>query len=203
MKCIGTVSGPCPDNNTGTGVKKSQDGKFRCDQCRQNSPSSEDNTAAQTKNEYICNELLCYIQNNVSTMDADDLASVCQNFYHDGEVTAAFELLRNVRDELKSQDSNPNKEVSLRTIIQTLKTTSSQVLPKLVAADLSRIPTASPDKIDVVSLFKDMNMMRNRLDNLCRRTALEVNAVKNDVRILYSRTEASQGANSPRPSESA
>ena len=189
-KCTGSTQGPCPDNRSGTGVKKRIDGKYRCDHCNKTTSDNEDGSPPS---EYCCNELLCFVRNNASVIPEDELSSICQNFYDQSEIDTAYDLLLQYYggdDELPPRDELQTNASVMRNIVNTLKSANDRDIPKLVAANLCRIPTVSPDKIDVLSLFRDVSIMRNRLDNLSRRTAQEVNMVKKDVRLLYQRTEA-------------
>ena len=74
-------------------------------------------------------------------------------------------------------------------IIAVLKGAPTVDLPKFVAADLQRIPTSAPEKVDITTVFQDVSILRNRLENLVKRTQQEVSAVKEDVKELYSRTD--------------
>ena len=178
-KCVGTDERPCPDAKSGLGVKKCQDNQYRCDKCRKDPPTT-----------YVCNELLCYAMNNSTT---DELANVIRNFYNEEEIDTALELLRenyDGQDNIPTRDSVPTYDDVITIIINTVKKSADKNLPKFVAADLKRIPTSAPDQINVMSLFTDISMLRTRLDSLAKRTCEEVNAVKQDVKVLYTRTQA-------------
>ena len=194
-KCSGSSGDSCPDNKTGSGVKKCRDGKYRCDQCRQDTiePDSEpiDN--------YCCNELLCFVRNNAGIIPGEELSKICQEFYEESDIDVAYDLLfKQYKGDapLLARDLHQDYFSALQNVVSLLKNADDNDIPKLVAANLSKIPTLCPDKIDIVSLFRDMNILRNRLDNLSRRTAEEVNGVKRDVKILYDRTQSTKPATS-------
>ena len=198
-KCAGSTQGACPDNKTGAGVKKCTDDKFRCDNCRQNTSSATAVERQAAENKYCCNEMLCYVRNNANELSVDELTSICLNFYNLPEIETAYDLLQKQYsgdDTIPDRDAHVTEEKLTRQIITLLKHASDDDIPLLVAANLCRIPTTSPDKIDVMSLFKDINILRNRIDNLSRRTSEEVNLVKKDVQVLYQRTEVNS-ANRP------
>ena len=159
-----------------------------CEQCRQDTYTDCVNSGTR----YCCNELLCFIKNHTTDMPADVILSTCVDFYDKSEVDAAYDLLvKNYTGEraIPERGADSDTHPLLTTLISALTHADDGDLPKLVAADLHRIPTITTENIDVVSLVKDVNLLKNHLENLSKRTAQEVTDVKNDVKVLFCRTE--------------
>ena len=180
-KCCGNGIIPCPDNKSGAGVKKISENIWRCDSCQQNTTVSNDVTNPGT-DELVINELLCFVTNFADTMSPDDMKQICTNFYKPNEVTEAYEKLLSFcsPDDKSASNNDPGKDECM--LIIKLTQNKKSTLPVFLAKNLARLPSVRQDKIDVMSLFKDMSILRNKLDRLERTTTSDINKVREEVR---------------------
>ena len=211
MKCAGTMSGPCPGDKSGLGVKKDADGKYRCDECKnatstecvgtENGPCPDKKTGLGVRKygeEWKCekcakstnanttriNELLCFMS-NYAAYDENTIAKLCKDFYTENEIKIAkqtlIESFRGDRNKIVPRTDGGCEYINILLTIRTLVTDSSSDLPQFVAQDLTRLPTVTQDNIDINSLFRDLQLVRNKVNALSRNTDLQFSQVKRDI----------------------
>lgn len=203
MKCSGNGKVQCPDSKSGQGVKKTADGLWRCDDCQQNSTTTPEAQDAATPS-VIINKLICFLYTYTNEVHEQDLKKICLNFYNAADINSAHDVLLKSYTGDKSKipihddTSKSNEENALSVIIDLLaECDRANISATFVAHDLTLIPAVQQDKIDIMALFKDMNLMRNRLDRLQRNTAVEFTRVKEDITLLNNKV--SSAAKPPAP----
>ena len=123
------------------------------------------------------NELLCFIQNNMSSMPFDLLHATCVSFFSEEEVKSAKEILSpyilDTPDHplLKRFCASRSDKV-MAEMINYMIQVSSRSLPDFLAKDLTRIPPVPMEKIDGASLFREMQKLHAELSNVKMRMSM-------------------------------
>ncbi|KAI5633111.1 hypothetical protein NE865_14170 [Phthorimaea operculella] len=101
---------------------------------------------------------------------------MCESTFTEKEIEAAksllFESVKVSRAKINRRKDGKGKR-NLEDIISFFKEVNPELLPMFVAQDLQKLPPASIDHIDTVTLFKDITKLRN-----------EMNTFKNDYATL-------------------
>lgn len=127
----------------------------------------------------VANELLCYVQNNLSKHPRLLIGVAINGFYTDDEVSCAKLCLHGMVTDMKidglprlirRQGDNRRKLecediISLFTFIDGAK----RSLPTFVAVDLQRVPSVSPGDVDVYALAASVSSLSSQLDILTRK----------------------------------
>jgi len=128
----------------------------------------------------VVNELLCYVQNDMSNHPRALVGVAINGFYQDDEVSAAKQCLYTVVEPMKldgvprhiKRQAGDNKHkmecediLNLFSFMDSVQCT----MPKFVAADLQRIPNAQPGDVDVCSLAANVAAMTLQFDALSKR----------------------------------
>lgn len=119
----------------------------------------------------VVNELLCFVQNNMSCIPFDLLLETCLSFFGEEEIKCAKEMLSLYIKEkedhplLKRFCASRNDKV-MADIINYMLQTSRCSLPDFLAKDLSRIPPVPVEKLDGAYLFREMQKLHAEISNM-------------------------------------
>lgn len=185
-KCNGSGNGPCPDNRAGLGVRKHGE-DWKCEKCAgiPGSLGSGNNEHEPAKDVFV-NELLCFMTNYSNSIPENDIVKICVNFYDNQDIEAARRLLFDTyvgdKNKLVLRTDGENDAMNiLLTMYQLITTSDEGDISKFVASDLSKIPTVTPQNVDLMTLFRDFNLMRHKVEALSRNTNEQLSKVKRDI----------------------
>ena len=105
-----------------------------------------------TNNSFVASEVLFFIQNKINTSTKNEIVDVCAKFYHINEITAAITTLEStLKIRLSKRHKADDLPVKLLSDIYdklwSLDASATQIVPKFVACDLSRIPQANSNSL--------------------------------------------------------
>ncbi|KAJ2937235.1 hypothetical protein O0L34_g19428 [Tuta absoluta] len=136
----------------------------------------------------IC-ELLSYIQYKHDVMDIVSLIKLCESTFTEKEIeeakTLLFESVKVTRAKINRRKDGKGKR-NLEDIISFFKDIDPEQLPMFVAKDLQKLPPATIDHIDTVTLFKDITKIRNVLNTFRTEyaTVSQLNVLKREIKIM-------------------
>ncbi|XP_061718813.1 uncharacterized protein LOC133526278 [Cydia pomonella] len=117
----------------------------------------------------VIDELLAYVQNKVSIIDAITLVRICKSAFTSDEIKKSKSLLFDSisTDARKiTRKSKGKEERDLVDIINVFRSTEPDVVPIFVARQLERLPPILFNSLDCTKLLKDMLKMQNDLDEI-------------------------------------
>lgn len=117
----------------------------------------------------VIDELLCYVQNKLSTSDDDTLIRICFSAFSYDEIKNSKALLfdsvpTNIRNIKRKQKGKEHRD--LADIIGLLKSTDPDVIPIFVARHLDNLPPITFDHLDVTKLLKDLTLLKDEVREL-------------------------------------
>ena len=128
--------------------------------------------------DYIVNEVVCVLTNNFAKIPKSDIVSVFSEFYTEDEITEAKKVLMDLADKLVTPKAEELKKIKprigdgkLRRDVDDILTTFSildnrkAVLPRILAADTSRIPTFR--EIDIFKISANVTALETKMIDLC------------------------------------
>ena len=187
-KCVGSTTSECPDNKSGQGVKKRNDGKFRCNHCHEESPEVSEGNKRKPADEFVQNELLCFLATPWPHHNTNEVKDKCLDFFNDDQIAEAYRIITEYSDNLPSERSADDTEGLIDDTMRLLSTAKSGELPVFVAVNLHRLPsmTTPPPNDDSASTVK---ALEERFTKFARITRDEFEKVHYDIDRLHDRRE--------------
>lgn len=100
-------------------------------------------------------------------MDNVSLIKLCESTFSEKEIEEAksllFESIKTDRNKITRRKDGKNKR-NLEDIVSVFKEVDPELMPIFVARDLQKLPPASIDHIDTVTLLKDITNIRNEIN---------------------------------------
>jgi hypothetical protein len=128
----------------------------------------------------VANELLCYVQNNVTKHPRALMGVALNGFYTDEEVSAAKVCLHSILVEMKVEglprlirrqaaDNRRKQECDDILSLFAFADSAKCSLPTFVAANLQRLPSVNPGDVDVYALAASVAALSSQLEVLVKR----------------------------------
>ncbi|CAH0720919.1 unnamed protein product, partial [Brenthis ino] len=118
----------------------------------------------------VINELLCFLQNKCDVLDEVSIIRLCATSFKTEDVEKAKTILFDFVPTEKGRKimrKRENKiEKDLQDMIKVLKECESELFPKFVAYDLSKLPPVTFDHIDVSRFLVDIRVLQEELQNI-------------------------------------
>jgi len=132
--------------------------------------------AAVDDSNVVINELLCFVQNNMSSVPKANIMNVGSTFYREEEIVAAKNVLYGFAESIAATTSRcvsrrpgDNKRkldfediINLWAQLDAAKVT----FPLYAAVNLSRIPTVKPTEADICTLAANMSSLKQEVQEL-------------------------------------
>lgn len=117
----------------------------------------------------VIDEMLAYIQNQVSTIDEESLVRICTSTFTSDEIKNSKTLLyesipTDVRKVLRKSKGKEGRDVI--DIINLFKSTEPDIIPVFVARQLDKLPPITMDHLDCSKLLRDMIILKNEIETI-------------------------------------
>ena len=152
-------------------------------------------------------EVLCFIVNNFDKLTTSELKPILTSFYSAEELISAKEtLVQSMHDVLRDSDEPAIPRLPKRQGDQKCKQTADDILklftiaderklvdmlPRFVAADLSRVPFVNAESINVLLLAKKFEILEQRFNSLEQTVAAPV--MQNLVGVVHGDRSSESG----------
>ena len=114
----------------------------------------------------IVNELLCFAQNRIESMDRDTLVQLCSDFYTFDVINSAKQLLYSTMKLAQTHRTRrgPNKsKASMNDITQVFLEMKVDNPPVFVAQNLSDIPPVTVSNMDSLKVLQEISVMKSQM----------------------------------------
>ena len=147
----------------------------------------------------MVNEVLCYMQNNISKHPRALISTAVNGFYTDDEVSAAKQCIYGILEQMKPdglprflrrQPGDAKRKLECEDILNFFAFADGReiILPVFAASKLDRLPTVSPGDVDVYALAATVSTLTAQVDTLTKRMDSYVSV--NDFERLSKRLNA-------------
>lgn len=183
--CQGRPDGPCPNNRDDSTVSWSLADIYLCKDCSDyrfgkvsdntlserhvnavhNNKSSDMPVYTVNTELPVHNELLCFLHQRSKILAFDDLVNLSADFYTLEEVMKARGIISKFCKDRLPMHKCSDKAKAKKTVSDLLKIIIDPVviLPVFYAVNISRLPAAGIDHVDVAALFQELTMLRNEV----------------------------------------
>lgn len=115
----------------------------------------------------VIDEMLCYIQNNISVVDDVTMVRMCTSKFKSDEIKNSKTLLfdttpTDVRKRIRKSKGKEDRDVI--DIIHIFKSTEPDTIPVFVARQLDKLPPILMDHLDCSQLLKDISKLRTDIE---------------------------------------
>ena len=116
----------------------------------------------------IVSELLCYIQDKMSSIDHELLIKTVSEFYTDIEIHDAKKLLfENCKETFRFKTYNKDAaKMDCRDMLNKLNEVGLDNCPSFVAKSMNQLPMTTPDAFNMAKLSKDIASVMKIEDNV-------------------------------------
>jgi hypothetical protein len=146
----------------------------------------------------ITNELLCFIQNRMKTLSADDIVRLCQKFYGPEVICSSKKVLfdstfhcrRPEERYIKRKGDNKARD-DLRDMIKLFLTLELKDCPVFVARNLSNLPPLSAGDQDILGLVQEIERLKSSMQILkdCQKDSSELTQLVSSLTNVPSVTD--------------
>jgi hypothetical protein len=121
-------------------------------------------------NNIVVNELLCFLNHQLSTIPTDLLTKLCADFYTTESIVEAKRLLFDTVDTgsrrlIKRTGTNKARD-DLLDIIRIMLELQPGTVPVFVASNLSNLPPLGQNNADMLSVLRDIAAMKQHISQL-------------------------------------
>ena len=120
-------------------------------------------------NDFVHNEVLCYLINKIDIISHDLLVKIASDFYSDDEIEVAKKVLYEtcITDARKKIRKGQNKKkTNVADMIALIHGLDFENIPKYCAIDLSRIPPVDVNSIDVTGITQEIHQFNAARDDV-------------------------------------
>ena len=132
----------------------------------------------------VVSELLCFLRCKMASVPAQNLIQVCKAFFSDEEIAKAKERLfesevewtsvgvRNIKRKTTIKASKAS--LDLEDMMKALQAADGACLdlPVFVAQDLNRVPSVSPESVDLCVLAEEIRTLNKKVSEIESRTSV-------------------------------
>ena len=104
-------------------------------------------------------ELLCFIADKCQILPFDQLVKICVDFYKEGEIMSARQLLEDAGLHLTKRKGSDKSKSTVENMVKRVLNPNN-ILPLFFAATLSKLPPVDITHCDVSSILKELQVLR-------------------------------------------
>ena len=112
---------------------------------------------------YIHNEVLCYLSNKIDILSHDLIVKIVSEFYSDEEIEKAKTVLYDsctVDGRLKFRKGQKKRQANVTDMLSVIHEIEPSVLPRFFALDLSRLPPLDMQSVDVTGMMQEIKQIK-------------------------------------------